>query len=267
MARIRTIKPEFFKNLKLYELEEETKLPVRVAFAGLWTVADREGRFVWVPRQLKIDCLPYDDVDFSRVLHALTTRGFIKKYVVNNEEFGVIPGFLEHQVINNRESASKLPEPTDSNTLTREPRVDDALATRAVRKGREGKGRELTTTTSEKKFSDDHMRFARAMFKLIRDVAPATKEPNFEKWADDIRLLNERDKRPLDEIAAVFRFANQDEFWKSNILSAGKFREKYSALHAKMLSQRPPDAPSYNQANAQAFQRFLSNEPGQESRQ
>jgi len=80
MARIRTVKPEFFKHLELFELEEETGLPLRVAFAALWTVADREGRFKWIPRQLKIECLPYDNIDFSRVLHALTTREFIKKY-------------------------------------------------------------------------------------------------------------------------------------------------------------------------------------------
>ena len=47
MARIRTIKPEFFRHEGLYELEQETGFAIRVAFAGLWTACDREGRF-WV---------------------------------------------------------------------------------------------------------------------------------------------------------------------------------------------------------------------------
>ena len=47
MARIRTIKPEFFRHEALYEAEHETGLPLRVAYAGLWTAADREGRFQW----------------------------------------------------------------------------------------------------------------------------------------------------------------------------------------------------------------------------
>lgn len=133
MARIRTIKPAFFRHEELYDAEVETSLPLRVAFAGLWTVADREGRFEWRPRELKLDCLPYDKVDFSRVLDALTTRGFIVKYASGDREYGAIPSFKSHQIVNNRELASVLPEPPEvpntSITSTREPRVVDAKAT------------------------------------------------------------------------------------------------------------------------------------------
>ena len=68
--RIRTVKPEFFTHEGLFELEKETGLPIRVAFAGLWCAADREGRFKWEPRRLGVQILPYDQVDFSRVLDA-----------------------------------------------------------------------------------------------------------------------------------------------------------------------------------------------------
>ena len=37
--RIRTIKPEFFTHEILYEAEIRFKLPLRVAFAGLWGYA------------------------------------------------------------------------------------------------------------------------------------------------------------------------------------------------------------------------------------
>jgi hypothetical protein len=150
MARIRTIKPEFFAHYDLYEAEKETGLPLRLAFAGLWTQCDREGRFKWRPQQLKIGCLPYDDVDFSRVLHALGTRGFIGKYDQNNDSFGVVFSFKEHQVINNREKDSVLPEPLEFSDLdacsTREPREDHAC--QEERKGREGKGREGKGTSN-----------------------------------------------------------------------------------------------------------------------
>jgi len=146
MARIRTVKPEFFRHRRLYLAEQETQLPLRVAFAGLWTVADREGRFKWEPEELKLDCLPYDDLDFSRVLHALTTRGFVVKYASNGREFGAIPGFLKHQVINNREAPSILPEPHQiidiTDELTRAPRVTHASRTRHDLAQGEGKGRE-----------------------------------------------------------------------------------------------------------------------------
>jgi hypothetical protein len=141
--RIRSIKPEFFHHEGLFEAELETKLPLRVAFAGLWCIADREGRFKWEPRRIGVQVLPYDGVDFSRVLDALTTRGFVLKYRVGDEWFGCIPSFLKHQVINNKERASILPDHLENGviyeeinaSLTREPRDGDACH-------KEGKGRE-----------------------------------------------------------------------------------------------------------------------------
>lgn len=150
MARIRSIKPEFFRHGRLFDAERESGLPLRIAFAGLWTSADREGRFRWEPRELKLDCLPHDDVDFSRVLDALETRGFIVKYTQNDEVFGFIPSWNIHQVVNNKEAPSKLPNPQDCLVLTRAARVPDASPTRdnlfqGERKGREGKGKDTAT--------------------------------------------------------------------------------------------------------------------------
>lgn len=134
MARIRTIKPAFFRHEGLYDLEQETGLPVRLAFAGLWTCADREGRFEWRPRVLKLDCLPHDAIDFSRVLDALLTRGFILRYEVGNAAYGCIPTWSEHQVVNNRETASDIPACpqviVDQWKLTRGARVEHASPTR-----------------------------------------------------------------------------------------------------------------------------------------
>lgn len=123
MARIRTVKPEFFRHRRLYLAEKETGLPLRIAYVGLWTVSDRDGRFRWEPDELKLDCLPYDEIDFSRVLDALATREFIIKYISDDREYGFIPSFSKHQFINNREQLSSLPEPSI-------PRVGDASGTR-----------------------------------------------------------------------------------------------------------------------------------------
>jgi hypothetical protein len=149
--RIRSIKPEFFTHEALFDLEKETGLPLRVAFAGLWCAADREGRFKWEPRRLGVSILPYDLIDFSRVLDALTTRGFIRQYHVKGEAFGYIPSFTRHQVINNREKSSDLPEPPENEQVdasaTREAREDHAC--KAEGKGREGKGREESSRARE----------------------------------------------------------------------------------------------------------------------
>ena len=142
MARIRTVKPELFRHDLLHEAEQKSGLPLRLAYIGLFTSCDREGRFKWKPRALKLDVLPYDDLDFSRVLDALSTHGFIVKYEFEGDFFGCIPTWSQHQVINNRESASTLPSLMESTTCTHEARVNDASSTPLMHTQGEGKGKE-----------------------------------------------------------------------------------------------------------------------------
>lgn len=111
MARIRTVKPELFRHETLFELEEATKLPIRVAWMGLFTVCDRNGCFRWQPRHLKLDVLPWDNVDFSEVLRALESAGLVHKYEANGEAYGFIPSFTKHQKLDPKEKA-RFPLPT-----------------------------------------------------------------------------------------------------------------------------------------------------------
>lgn len=111
--RIRTVKPDICRHDALYDAEVESGLPLRFAFVGMLMVADREGRFVWKPRQIKTVVLPFDQLDFENVLDALAAHGFIVKYEVAGAFYGVIPTFLKHQHVNHREAKSELPPPPD----------------------------------------------------------------------------------------------------------------------------------------------------------
>jgi hypothetical protein len=151
MSRIRAIKPQFFRHSELFDAEKETGLPLRLAYAGLWTVADREGRFKWKPREIKVEVLPYDDVDFAAVLDALARYRFVIKYQCNGEWFGYIPKFKEHQHINKHEPESSIPEPPKEGA----PKVRArAKQVRAPREGNDvgndvGKGREGNDVSAE----------------------------------------------------------------------------------------------------------------------
>ncbi|MGR5294769.1 hypothetical protein ACPV5U_08685 [Vibrio mediterranei] len=87
--------------------------------------------------------------------------------------------------------------------------------------------------SSKKKFSDDDLRLAEWILKKVKEVAPKSKA-NIEKWADTIRLMREKDKLTHNEIQDVFAWANRDSFWKTNVLSVQKLREKFAVLHAKV---------------------------------
>jgi hypothetical protein len=148
MARIRTVKPDFFRHEGLFDAERTSGLPLRIAFAGLWTAADREGRFAWSPRTLKLDCLPHDAVDFEAVLNALWQYGFVEKYQVEGRDYGFIPSWLKHQHINQREAQSHLPEPLSENTCTH-------VHAREEGKGKEGGTRTCTHLQDQRKGKED----------------------------------------------------------------------------------------------------------------
>lgn len=78
MARIRTIKPQFFLNEELAELPAM----VRLLFIGLWTQADISGRLVDRPKRIKAELFPYDEFDVDKALQNLADKKFIIRYKV-----------------------------------------------------------------------------------------------------------------------------------------------------------------------------------------
>ena len=141
-TRIRTVKPELFKHRELFLLEKESGLPMRLAFINLFGIADREGRFEWRD-DLVFDLLPWDTreggLDLDQVVGLLTESGYLVKYEANGRTFYHIPTFHKHQHINNRESASVIPEPSQEQKeqkgtegKSRQGRVTDASPTRGT---------------------------------------------------------------------------------------------------------------------------------------
>ena len=95
----------------------------------------------------------------------------------------------------------------------------------------------IVSTESQRgkfKFNDKQFSFASEMLRRIMVIAPNTKKPNLDSWANTIRLMNESDNIPLNDAWKVFVWANQDQFWQKNILSADKFRKQYPQLSMRM---------------------------------
>jgi hypothetical protein len=112
VARIRNLKPAFFKDEDLAEL-----LPLtRLLFAGLWTLADKAGNLEDRPRFIKIEVLPYDDCVIADELEALLLRGFIRRYEVDGRAYIHIPTFTKHQRISGDEARAEpsIPPPPEA---------------------------------------------------------------------------------------------------------------------------------------------------------
>lgn len=107
MARARNLKPGFFHNADLVELPVETRL----LFAGLWLLADREGRLEDRPKQIKMEIYPADAFDVDAMLSQLQDSGFIERYEVNGNRYIQVLKFNKHQNPHRAEKASTIPAP------------------------------------------------------------------------------------------------------------------------------------------------------------
>lgn len=119
MARARNIKPGFFVNEDLVELDFATRL----LFAGLWTLADREGRLEDRPKKIKIGVFPADNVDVDQMLQELHDAKFIVRYEVNGVGYVKIQNWHKHQNPHHTEKQSEIPDINGETTVKERKKV------------------------------------------------------------------------------------------------------------------------------------------------
>lgn len=138
VARIRTVKPAFFRSLTITSLAVTT----RMTFIGLWTYADDEGRGVDDARLVKSELWPLDDKQtVKRVesdLVALAKAGLIRRYESGTRNYFVISSWHEHQKISKPQDSSFPCPPPFRERSGNDPGTDQELSSQEG-KGREGK--------------------------------------------------------------------------------------------------------------------------------
>ncbi|HHW7541914.1 DnaT-like ssDNA-binding domain-containing protein [Escherichia coli] len=99
MARIRTIKPEFWTDEDMAELSE----PACLLAIGLLNYADDEGYFNANPKLIKAAVFPIREpsVPIPVLIQELSNCGYLSMFSTSDgKQFGAITNFLKHQVVN-----------------------------------------------------------------------------------------------------------------------------------------------------------------------
>lgn len=111
MARSRNIKPAFFKNEELADID-----PIgRLLFIGLWTLSDRNGLVENRPKRIRAEIFPYEhDVDINRYITVLEQLGFIQLLTDGESDYLYIVNFSKHQNPHHTEK-TPLPDPKGLN--------------------------------------------------------------------------------------------------------------------------------------------------------
>ena len=171
MARIRTIKPEFWED------EHVSHLPVacRLFYIGCWNFADDQGVFKANPTFLKSRIFPYDDdIDTDEIvshLQNLEEKKMIIRFSYERDSYYVIRRFSKHQVIDKRYFRASVPEELVANVLGLPAPINGA--TMGTRRGlvetpaqeRKGSGEEL-----ENKKNEEEIFYEFLFFKNIKNA-------------------------------------------------------------------------------------------------
>jgi len=112
MARIRYLKPDFFKDEDIKELP-----PIaRLFYQGLWCFSDREGRGEDRPERLRVEIFPYENIDVESLMVLLSKpkngskRPFINRYETDGHRYYEILEWKKHQKPHHTEKQSVIPK-------------------------------------------------------------------------------------------------------------------------------------------------------------
>lgn len=140
MARIRTIKPEFWSD----DTITECSLSARLLFIGIWNFADDAGNLDRSHKQIKTRVFPVDNVNCEALIVELLSHELLIEYSVSEKKYLHIPGFAQHQLIN-RPSLPVVPgyeESLRTHGILKEHSLSNSKAGVSTHAVREGKGRE-----------------------------------------------------------------------------------------------------------------------------
>lgn len=227
MARIRTIKPEFWTD----EAVTECSVSARLLFIGMWNFADDAGNLDRSAKQLKIRIFPTDKIDLEPLIADLITHGLLMEYSVSDKKYLHIPGFVEHQVIN-RPSKPNCPGYTDSlrthGTLS-EPSLnghgvlheDSGL----LGKGSIGKGSGRTNGKRVTRMPEDFTLTPDLASYVSKTIPDADPEAMFEKFCDQARAKAWEYADWARALQTYCRNAAKD----SGHFAAGQYPKKHAA--------------------------------------
>lgn len=113
------------------------------------------------------------------------------------------------------------------------PETTEETPQRKVKESKEKESKGKKSSSSPKRVYDEQSNHYQLAFRLYQNILinhPDYKEPNLQSWANDVRLMMEQDKRSEEQISYLMDWVQNDSFWKSNILSVSKLREKFDQL-------------------------------------
>lgn len=137
MARIRSIKPEFWTSAQVLECS-----PIaRLLFIGLWNFCDDAGRHVDSLKQIKAEIFPADEIlldDIRGMIDELEQNGLVKRYVAEGQALLQVTGWHNQRI--DKPQPSRYPGPDEDHSEN----VPGTVQERSRLIGEDRKGKDRT---------------------------------------------------------------------------------------------------------------------------
>ncbi len=245
MAEGRMLKRCISESKKLGRLESDS---ARLLYTWLIPWLDVEGRHSADPEIIKGHIFPkvkkMTPKKISKLIDLLNDEKLIILYTANGEAYLQFIKFQELQTIRkDREGESKIPPPSQGSRITPGVRQDESSISKdKIIEDKLKKGK-LNSLCLEK-FQDEDIRLTQLLIDKMTENDPNSSiirkltSKRQEVWINECRKLREIDKRTPEQIEQIIIFSQQDNFWKGNILSMPKLREKFDQLWLKAKKEK-----------------------------
>ena len=208
---------------------------------------DVAGRFSAEPDIVRGLIVPrlkhFTEIRVKDILLELDRSGLIHVYRANGESYLEYIRFDDFQNLRvDREAESKIPEPTDIKEYADNSGSPPAVlreSSTALKDKDKDKLQDKDEDKDRAEFSGEDIRLVQLLIDLMLKNDPKSSiikrltTARQSEWIRSCRLLREADGKTPAEIEQVIAFSQADEFWKSNILSMPKLREKWDQLWLK----------------------------------
>ena len=268
--RIRSLKPEFWSSPDIATLSDADRL----LFIGLWSYVDDRGRGRDDVALIVAALFPHDMVANPRDtvakvrdgLARLSEANLILRYTVASRTYFLVTGWGKHQRVD-KPKASRIPEPTEEENgtfpqddairdIVAKVRDDDATPRDTLAPGTGEQGNRGTGEQGNSKAIDDvdlrAVEDPRPDVDAVCDAMAASVQRRTGRapritatWRTQARLMIDRDGRSVEEITRVIDWAEGNDFWRANVLSLPKLRQKFDTL--RLQAQRPQGRPQGGQ--------------------
>ncbi|EAC8464733.1 hypothetical protein JH39_13745 [Listeria monocytogenes] len=218
----------------------------------------KAGQLITSINKIKVEWLKNEkqisDKKIRNTLEKLQKLGFLSIKTTSNYTMLTVCNYSDYQ----REDLEKG-EQKDKQGANKGQSEGNAKASKGQQCKKEKKEKKKKNNKNnnkrQNKFDDAHLSLAKLLFELIKKNNPEEKDHDMEKWAHDIRVMIEQDKRDIEKVKNTIIWSQNNDFWCGVIKSPKSLRKNYDQMATRR--NKPVANKPFNKYNKQTKQEVL----------